>query len=314
MLCFLVSFSRCFELSQFENAVHFIGLQAEKVLDRFFRFNKQVVTSVCSETHKKLQHCQEQARHKTVLWVTLWRHPVWLHKYLKMNPWRHRDKHLFFFCQLLGVAVHSAEETWKTRREFTACAHGSQVRISIDFYVTSWWRVTQDDVVFNSQLPRYVRLVDQLMLAHLVKLARHCVTEFVSKALEIGVAAPRDGFFKAKLVFSNEGATYFLTSDPFKCLFIAFPMFVCVSVQRVDWFWVREQRCSSLPSATPFNTFPQCSALRRKWWVERWWRKNRSFRKKTLWRMFRRPPSPWNRQKSGGTTVYFLKYLPKFGE
>ena len=56
-----------------------------------------------------------------------------------------------------------------------------------------------------SQLPRYVRMVDQLMLAHLVKLVRHCVTEFVYKTLEIGVAAPRDGFFKAKLVFSDEG-------------------------------------------------------------------------------------------------------------
>ena len=45
------------------------------------------------------------------------------------------------------------------------------------------------------------------MLSHLVKLAVQSVTVFVHKTLEIGAQAPREGFFRAKLVFSDEGRT-----------------------------------------------------------------------------------------------------------
>ena len=44
-------------------------LQAEKVLDRFFRYNKTVVVTTSEESHKRLKHCEEQVKHKTVLLV-----------------------------------------------------------------------------------------------------------------------------------------------------------------------------------------------------------------------------------------------------
>ena len=60
---------RCYELGQFENAVHYMRIQAEKVLDRFFRYNKTVVVTTSDESYKRLKHCEEQVKHKTVLLV-----------------------------------------------------------------------------------------------------------------------------------------------------------------------------------------------------------------------------------------------------
>ncbi|XP_019630284.1 PREDICTED: dynein heavy chain domain-containing protein 1-like [Branchiostoma belcheri] len=54
-----------------------------------------------------------------------------------------------------------------------------------------------------SRLGNFVKLVDQILLAHMVSLARTNIGAFVHKTMQAGEEAERDALFKAKLVFNK---------------------------------------------------------------------------------------------------------------
>ena len=60
-------FSKCFTLGEFENATNYMNIMNEKVVEKFFRYCMLVVDVLKEETFKKLHHCEEQVKHKTVL-------------------------------------------------------------------------------------------------------------------------------------------------------------------------------------------------------------------------------------------------------
>ena len=71
--------------------------------------------------------------------------------------------------------------------------------------------------MFSSRLGNFVKLVDQMLLAHLVQLARVSVTKFVYDSMAKGTETEREALFKAKLVF-NEESKYYLTI--FQCIIV----------------------------------------------------------------------------------------------
>ena len=65
---------------------------------------------------------------------------------------------------------------------------------------------------YFSRLGNFVKLVDQILLSHLVQLARISVTQFVYDSMSIGPDAPRDGLFRAYLVFDENSTSSCLTN------------------------------------------------------------------------------------------------------
>uniref|UniRef100_A0A8W8M9M4 AAA+ ATPase domain-containing protein n=1 Tax=Magallana gigas TaxID=29159 RepID=A0A8W8M9M4_MAGGI len=57
---------KTYQLLDFENSANYKNIQAEKILDRFFGFCKMVVEVTAEESFKKLRHCEEQVKKKTV--------------------------------------------------------------------------------------------------------------------------------------------------------------------------------------------------------------------------------------------------------
>ena len=60
-------------------------------------------------------------------------------------------------------------------------------------------------VCFVSRLGNFVKLVDQMVVEHLFHITKTQVLAFTDTVLAIGPLAPRDGFFKANLVFNKQG-------------------------------------------------------------------------------------------------------------
>ena len=56
-----------------------------------------------------------------------------------------------------------------------------------------------------SRLGNFVKLVDQMVVEHLFHITKTQVLAFTDSVLAIGSQAPRDGFFKANLVFNKQG-------------------------------------------------------------------------------------------------------------
>ena len=54
-------------------------------------------------------------------------------------------------------------------------------------------------------LGNFVKLVDQMIMEHMFQITKSQATHFVHNVLEIGVEAPREGFFKGNLVFNKQG-------------------------------------------------------------------------------------------------------------
>ena len=55
------------------------------------------------------------------------------------------------------------------------------------------------------RLGNFVKLVDQMVVEHLFHITKTQVMAFTDSVLAIGPDAPRDGFFKANLVFNKQG-------------------------------------------------------------------------------------------------------------
>ena len=60
-------------------------------------------------------------------------------------------------------------------------------------------------VCVASRLGNFVKLVDQMVVEHLFHITKTQVLAFTDSVLAIGSQAPRDGFFKANLVFNKQG-------------------------------------------------------------------------------------------------------------
>ena len=68
-----------------------------------------------------------------------------------------------------------------------------------------------------SRLGGFVKLVDQILLSHLVELSRMSITSFVTKTMKVDPQGQRDGFFQAALVFTSKGK-YIMSFMPFQSL------------------------------------------------------------------------------------------------
>ena len=66
---------------------------------------------------------------------------------------------------------------------------------------------------FFRKLPRYVRLVDQVLLSSLVKLSRTSIIDFVHSSMKAGPEAPREALFKSFLVFSKKTGTSLFVNE-----------------------------------------------------------------------------------------------------
>ncbi|CAL1542051.1 unnamed protein product [Lymnaea stagnalis] len=60
----------------------------------------------------------------------------------------------------------------------------------------------------TSLLGNFVKLVDQLIVEHMFEITKTQTIFFVNKVLSVGLDAPREGFFKANLVFDKEGKCF----------------------------------------------------------------------------------------------------------
>ena len=56
-----------------------------------------------------------------------------------------------------------------------------------------------------------MNLVDQMIVEHMFYLTKTQVMTFINSALIVGSEAPRDGFFKASLVFTKQGTCIFFS-------------------------------------------------------------------------------------------------------
>ena len=61
--------------------------------------------------------------------------------------------------------------------------------------------------MFCSKLPRYVRMVDQILLSTLVRLSRSSIVDFVNLTMMPDPAASREALFKTALVFNHKTGT-----------------------------------------------------------------------------------------------------------
>ena len=52
-----------------------------------------------------------------------------------------------------------------------------------------------------------MKLVDQMIVEHMFEVTKSQAIHFVHEVLEIGADAPREGFFKANLVFNKHGGS-----------------------------------------------------------------------------------------------------------
>ncbi|XP_069111191.1 dynein heavy chain domain-containing protein 1-like isoform X1 [Argopecten irradians] len=57
---------KAYQLSEFENYVNYKNIQAEKFLEKFFRYCKMVMDVTAEESFKKLKYCEDQVKKKTV--------------------------------------------------------------------------------------------------------------------------------------------------------------------------------------------------------------------------------------------------------
>ncbi|XP_013418883.1 dynein heavy chain domain-containing protein 1-like [Lingula anatina] len=135
-------------LPEFENIVNYKNIQAERFLERFFRYGKLIVDTVKEDCFKRLRYCEEQVKHKTV--------------FTKDSLHLQKQK------------KEQREANLRKAKEETGC------------------------------LGNFVRLVDQVMLAYLVDLAKRNVSVFVYNVMGAGRDAPREGLFLAHLGFNNK--------------------------------------------------------------------------------------------------------------
>ena len=61
--------------------------------------------------------------------------------------------------------------------------------------------------MFCSKLPRYVRMVDQVLLSTLVRLSRSSIVDFVNLTMMPDPDASREALFKTALVFNHKTGT-----------------------------------------------------------------------------------------------------------
>ena len=52
---------------EFENAVNYMNLRAEKIVQRFHRYGRIVMNTTRQEAQRKLDHALEQVNQRTVL-------------------------------------------------------------------------------------------------------------------------------------------------------------------------------------------------------------------------------------------------------
>ncbi|XP_033761426.1 dynein heavy chain domain-containing protein 1-like [Pecten maximus] len=57
---------KTYQLADFENYVNYKNIQAEKFLEKFFRYCKMVMDVTAEESFKKLKYCEDQVKKKTV--------------------------------------------------------------------------------------------------------------------------------------------------------------------------------------------------------------------------------------------------------
>ncbi|KAL3832089.1 hypothetical protein ACJMK2_023767 [Sinanodonta woodiana] len=56
---------KTYQLPEFENNVNYKNIQAQKILEKFFRYCKMIVDVTAEESFRKLKYCEEQFRKKT---------------------------------------------------------------------------------------------------------------------------------------------------------------------------------------------------------------------------------------------------------
>ncbi|XP_035825634.1 dynein heavy chain domain-containing protein 1 [Aplysia californica] len=139
---------KTYQLGEYENSINYKNIQAEKLLDRFFRYCKMVVDFTAEEAFKRLRYCEDQIKKKT----------VFSKDSLHMQKMKKQER----------------EQNLKDAKRETAF------------------------------LGNFVKLVDQMIVEHMFQITKSQATHFVHSVLEIGMDAPREGFFKANLVFNKQ--------------------------------------------------------------------------------------------------------------
>ncbi|XP_064648692.1 dynein axonemal heavy chain 6-like isoform X2 [Lineus longissimus] len=149
--------TKMYELGDFENIVTYKTNQAEKVLEKFYRYSRLILDTTVAECHKKLRYCEAQVQHKTVF---------------------SKDS-----LHIQRVKKEQREDNLKKAKEEMA------------------------------RLPDMMKLVHQIVLSHLVQIARSNTELFVGDVMRIGQVAQREGLFKVHLVFNEMNS---LTINPDK--------------------------------------------------------------------------------------------------
>ncbi|GFO14607.1 dynein heavy chain domain-containing protein 1-like, partial [Plakobranchus ocellatus] len=136
-----------YQLGEYENNINYKNIQAERLIDKFFRYCKLVVDYTAEEAFRKMRYCEDQVKKKQV--------------FSKDSLFMQRIK--------------------KEEREKNL-------------------RAAKKETAF---LGNFVKLVDQMIVEHMFEVTKSQAIHFVHEVLEIGADAPREGFFKANLVFNK---------------------------------------------------------------------------------------------------------------
>nr|XP_006818816.1 PREDICTED: uncharacterized protein LOC100376274 [Saccoglossus kowalevskii] len=126
----------------------------------------------------------------------------------------------FKFCKL--VVDVTCEQTFEKLRFCETQARHQKVIFSKEsLYLQRVKREQREENLYlareeTGKLGNFVRLVDQMLLAHLVALARVNISTFVGVTMQAGKEANRDALYKAKLIFTTKHAlTVFPSKDKF---------------------------------------------------------------------------------------------------
>ncbi|KAK6166840.1 hypothetical protein SNE40_023452 [Patella caerulea] len=148
---------KTYQLGEYENVINYKNIQADKILERFFRFCRTVADVTAEESFKKLRYCDEQVKKKTLF---------------------SKDS-----MHLQRMKNEQREENLRKAKSET------------------------------SKLGDFVKLMDMMIVEHMFDITKNQVIRFIHQVLCVGELAPRDGFFKANLVFTKHDT---LTISPTK--------------------------------------------------------------------------------------------------
>ncbi|GFR96312.1 dynein heavy chain domain-containing protein 1-like, partial [Elysia marginata] len=112
----------------------------------------------------------------------------------------------FRYCKL--VVDYTAEEAFRKMRYCEDQIKKKQVFSKDSLYMQRIKKEERDNNLKAAKretafLGNFVKLVDQMIVEHMFEVTKTQAIHFVHRVLEIGADAPREGFFKANLVFNK---------------------------------------------------------------------------------------------------------------